>query len=101
MGIQSAAVRTLHVEGVFTTAATATFILLAGDLPRWSETGAERRRLSGVLISLFAGATTGGLLLIHTHLYAPVLPFVVSAAVVASAAVFLRDPLKSKLSSNA
>src|SRR6202140_930252 len=32
MGMQSAAVRTLHVEGVFTTAATATIIFLAGNL---------------------------------------------------------------------
>jgi uncharacterized membrane protein YoaK (UPF0700 family) len=32
MGMQSAAVRTLHVDGVFTTAATATIIFLAGDL---------------------------------------------------------------------
>lgn len=99
MGMQSAAVRTLHVDGVFTTAATATFIFLAGDINNWSATSAERRRLSGVLVSLFAGATVGGWLLIHAHLYAPVLPFIVSAAVVAIAAIVLRDPLKNKLSS--
>jgi uncharacterized membrane protein YoaK (UPF0700 family) len=32
MGMQSAAVRTLHVDGVFTTAATATIIFLVGDI---------------------------------------------------------------------
>src|ERR1700719_4657036 len=75
MGIQSAAVRTLHVDGVFTTAATATVIFLVGDLVDWRATVAERRRLAGVLISLFLGATAGGPLLVHAHIYAPVLPF--------------------------
>src|SRR5882724_4138447 len=42
MGMQSAAVRTLHVDGVFTTAATATIIFLAADLANWSANGAER-----------------------------------------------------------
>src|SRR2546423_2695938 len=62
MGMQSAAVRTLHVEGVFTTAATATIIFLVGDFANWSAPVAERRRLAGVLVSLFVGATAGGLL---------------------------------------
>src|SRR6266436_5774405 len=61
MGIQSAAVRRLHVDGVFTTAATATIVFLAGDITNWSATVTERRRLSGVLLSLFVGATAGGL----------------------------------------
>src|ERR1700682_845197 len=61
MGMQSAAVRTLHVDGVFTTAATATIIYLAGDLTNWSATVAGRRGLAGVLVSLFIGATAAGL----------------------------------------
>src|SRR5207245_234049 len=44
MGMQSAAVRSLHVEGVYTTAATATILFLAGDVVTWSATAAERRR---------------------------------------------------------
>src|ERR1700681_550659 len=36
MGMQSAAVRTLHLDGVFTTAATATIIFLVGDIANWS-----------------------------------------------------------------
>jgi uncharacterized membrane protein YoaK (UPF0700 family) len=95
MGMQSAAVRSLHVDGVFTTAATATVIFLAGDISNWSATITERRRLTGVLISLFIGATTGGLLLIHAHIYAPVLPFVINVAAIATAAIVFRDPLKS------
>jgi uncharacterized membrane protein YoaK (UPF0700 family) len=89
MGMQSAAVRTLHVEGVFTTAATATIIFLVGDLTNWSATVAERRRLAGVLVSLFVGATAGGLLLVRAHIYAPVLPFVLTVVAVAPAAIVL------------
>jgi uncharacterized membrane protein YoaK (UPF0700 family) len=95
MGIQSAAVRTLHVEGVFTTAATATIIFLVDDLANWSATTAERRRLAGVLVSLFLGATAGGLLLVRAHIYAPILPFGVTvAAVVTAAIVFAGDDAK-------
>ena len=90
MGIQSAAVRALHVDAVFTTAATATVIYLAGDFSNWPATAVERRRLAGVLASLFVGAAVGALLLIHARLYAPVLPLVITAAVVGTAAVGLR-----------
>jgi len=91
MGMQSAAVRTLHVEGVFTTAATATIILLVGDTTSWSSTVAERRRLASVLVSLFVGATAGGLLLVHAHIYAPVLPFAITVMTVATAAIAFRE----------
>jgi len=91
MGMQSAAVRTLHVEGVFTTAATATIILLVGDMTTWSATVAERRRLASVLVSLFVGATAGGLLLVHAHIYAPVLPFAITVMTVATAAIAFRE----------
>jgi uncharacterized membrane protein YoaK (UPF0700 family) len=91
MGMQSAAVRTLHVDGVFTTAATATIIFLVGDLTNWSATVEERRRLAGVLVSLFVGASAGGLLLVRAHIYAPVLPFVITLGVVATAATALRE----------
>ena len=36
-----------------------------GDITNWSNTVAERRRLAGVLVSLFVGAIAGGLLLDH------------------------------------
>jgi len=84
MGMQSAAVRRLNVGGVFTTAATATFIFLVGDLAHGSLTSEERRRLVGVLVSLAIGATAGALLLIHAPIYAPLLSFVVTLAVVAT-----------------
>jgi uncharacterized membrane protein YoaK (UPF0700 family) len=91
MGIQSAAVRSLHVEGVFTTAATATIIVLVGDVANWRVTVAERRRLAGVLVSLFVGATAGSLLLLHARLQAPLFSFVVTAAVVVTAAIIFRE----------
>jgi uncharacterized membrane protein YoaK (UPF0700 family) len=90
MGMQSAAVRSLHVEGVFTTAATATIIVLVGDVAAWAVTGAERRRLAGVLLSLFVGATAGSLLLMHARLYAPVLPLVITLTAVVTAGTVLR-----------
>jgi uncharacterized membrane protein YoaK (UPF0700 family) len=96
MGIQSAAVRALHVDGVFTTAATATFIFLAGDLANWPATGAERRRLAGVLVSLLAGATAGALLLLHARIYAPVLPFAITAVAVAAAATRLEGAPRAR-----
>jgi uncharacterized membrane protein YoaK (UPF0700 family) len=97
MGMQSGAVRSLHVEGVFTTAATATFIFVMGDFVNWSESAEERRRLWGVLISLFLGALAGGLLLVHAQLYAPVVPFVATVLVVATAAIAFRTATRRKM----
>jgi uncharacterized membrane protein YoaK (UPF0700 family) len=86
MGIQSAAVRRLNVGGVFTTAATATFIFVVGDLAHAPITREERLRLTGVLVSLVIGATVGGILIIHAPTYAPIFPFLVTAIVVMLAA---------------
>ncbi len=98
MGMQSAAVRTLHVDGVFTTAATATIIFLVGHITNWSATVVERHRLAGVLVSLLVGATAGGLLLVHAHIYAPVLPFVITAVAVATASFALREKTTARSS---
>jgi uncharacterized membrane protein YoaK (UPF0700 family) len=92
MGNQSAAVRQLNVGGIFTTAATATFIFLAGD---WAYnrplTSEEHSRLRRVLVSLVIGATAGALLHIHAPASAPVLPFVITVGVVAIAAWVFRN----------
>jgi uncharacterized membrane protein YoaK (UPF0700 family) len=90
LGVQSGAVMTLAVQGVFTTAATATVIFLMRDLAGGSRASAtERARLAGVLLALFAGATAGGLLLVHARTFAPVLPLVATALVVATASIAL------------
>ena len=97
MGNQSAAVRQLNVGGIFTTAATATFIFLAGD---WANnrplTSEEHSRLRGVLVALVIGATAGAILLIHAPVYAPVLPFVITVGVVAIAARVFRDRVRPR-----
>jgi uncharacterized membrane protein YoaK (UPF0700 family) len=81
MGIQTAAVRSLGVQGVFTTAGTFTLVALAetfaGSRPR-----AEIPRLVGVLVGLVAGAIGGGLLFLHARSYAPVLPLVITVLVI-------------------
>jgi uncharacterized membrane protein YoaK (UPF0700 family) len=104
MGTQSGAVMGLAVKGVFTTAATATAILLMRDVATWSASASERARtdsprpnaapaeharLVGVLAGLLAGATAGGLLLVHARTYAPALPLVVTAVVIATASIAL------------
>ena len=97
MGNQSAAVRQLNVGGIFTTAATATFIFFVGD---WaynrSLTSEEHSRLRGVLVSLVIGATAGSLLLIHAPLYAPLLPFVITVGVVGAAASVFRHRVETR-----
>lgn len=86
MGMQSAAVRRLDVGGIYTTAATATVIFLSGSFAHRPLSGEERRRLSGVLVSLIIGATAGARLLIDGPTYAPLLPFGITVLVVAIAA---------------
>jgi hypothetical protein len=55
MGMHSAAVKRLQVEGMFTTAATATVIFLMEDIITWHVRVAERRQL-GVWSSLCSWA---------------------------------------------
>ena len=86
MGLQTAAVFSLGVRAVFTTAVTATWAVLMGDVASWSSTREERRRLASVLIGLLVGATAGGLLVLHARSWAPALPLVVTGLVVAAAA---------------
>jgi len=86
MGLQSGAVRKLHVEGIFTTAATGTLMVLASDVVNWKKTVDERRRARFILLSLCIGATAGASLFFHAPIFAPVLPLVITAGVVLTAA---------------
>ena len=90
MGIQTTAIFSLGVRGVFTTAATATLAIFMGDLSGWSQSRGERLRLSAVIIGLFAGAMIGGGLFVHARAWAPVLPLGVTALVVTAAALSFR-----------
>jgi uncharacterized membrane protein YoaK (UPF0700 family) len=87
MGMQTAAISSLDVRGVFTTAATATLAIFMGDLSGWSQSSGERRRLWAVIVGLFAGAVIGAVLVVHAHRWAPVFPLAVTALVVAGAAL--------------
>jgi len=88
MGFQTSAVFTLGIQGVFTTAATATFTVLSGDSAHWSNTQPERRRLAALLIALTLGAVAGGLLIVHARDFAPLLPLGASALVIVIAALY-------------
>jgi uncharacterized membrane protein YoaK (UPF0700 family) len=81
MGIQTAAVRSLGVQGVFTTAGTFTLVAFAGTFAG-SRSRAEMPRLAGVLTGLIAGAVGGGLLFLHARSYAPVLPLAITVLVI-------------------
>jgi uncharacterized membrane protein YoaK (UPF0700 family) len=83
MGIQTAAVRSLGVQGVFTTAGTFTLVALTGVFAG-SRSRSEMPRLVGVLVGLVAGAIGGGLLFLHARSYAPALPLVMTILVVSA-----------------
>jgi uncharacterized membrane protein YoaK (UPF0700 family) len=86
MGMQTTAIFSLGVRAVFTTAATATWAALMGDLSGWSQSAGERRRLAAVIVGLLVGAAVGGLLVVHARTLAPVFPLVVSGLVIVAAA---------------
>jgi uncharacterized membrane protein YoaK (UPF0700 family) len=86
MGLQSGAVLSLAVTGVFTTAATATVMFLMRDAAEG--TRGEPARFAGVLVALCAGAGAGALLLVHARAYAPVVPLATTALVIAAASAW-------------
>jgi uncharacterized membrane protein YoaK (UPF0700 family) len=90
MGLQMNAIRDLHVPGVNVTAFSATFVDLASAIAKWSLTAPVARRLAGDLVALVAGAFVGDLMLSHAHAYAPLVPLIVIAAVIAVASVALK-----------
>jgi uncharacterized membrane protein YoaK (UPF0700 family) len=95
MGLQMNAIRSLHVPGVSTTAFTAGYIELVSGLALWSLTAHSVRRLTTTMICLAAGALFGDLMLGHAHLYAPVVPVFVTAAVIVIASVALKPLTRS------
>jgi uncharacterized membrane protein YoaK (UPF0700 family) len=91
MGMQMNAARSLHVPGVATTAATATFISLASGISTWSLGARTMLRLSGVLVGMGAGGYLGDWMIHHAHAYAPVVPAVVIMLVITTSSMAL-DP---------
>jgi uncharacterized membrane protein YoaK (UPF0700 family) len=85
MGLQMNAIRDLHVPGISTTAFSATFIDLVSGLVTWSLTAHSARRLTASMVGMAAGAFLGDWLLGHAHRFAPTVPVVVTAVVIAIA----------------
>src|SRR6202011_1355763 len=81
MGIQTAAVRSLSVQGIFTTAGTFTLVAVTGVIAG-TRSRTEMPRLVGVLVGLVAGAVVGGLLFRYARIYAPVVPLVTTILVI-------------------
>jgi uncharacterized membrane protein YoaK (UPF0700 family) len=89
MGVQMNAIRMLHVPGVSTTAATATFIGLVSGLVSRSLKAREAVRLAAVLLCMAAGALLGDWMLSHAHSYAPLPSVLVNAIVIVIASAAL------------
>jgi uncharacterized membrane protein YoaK (UPF0700 family) len=87
MGLQMNAIRSLHVPGVSTTAFNATFINLVSGITTRSLKAPTVRRLTANIASLAIGALLGDLMLSHAHTYAPLVPALVMALVIAVASV--------------
>lgn len=86
MGIQSAAIFSLGLRAIFTTAVTATVTVFFGDLAGWAQSRGERYRLLAVALGIFAGAAVGAFVFDHAERWAPALPLGLSAFAVATAA---------------
>jgi uncharacterized membrane protein YoaK (UPF0700 family) len=81
MGLQTAAVRSLEVKGIFTTAATFTLVAFMGDLAS-SRPADEAPRVAGVLIGLVVGAALGAAALLYVRGAAPLLPLLLTVITV-------------------
>ena len=100
LGMQMNAIRSLHVPGTSTTAFTATYIGLVSGAATWSLSGPSVRRLLGGVVALGLGALLGDFLLSNAHAYAPFVPVVVIAVVIAVASEVLspkRQPASPSL----
>lgn len=85
MGLQTSAVLSLGLPAIFTTAATATVVVLASDFAGWPHSANERGRLAGVIAGIWLGAVGGALLLAHARSYAPLLPLIGTGIVIIAA----------------
>jgi len=85
MGVQTIAIFSLGVKASFTTAATATLAVLMGDLAQWTAVREERVRLILLLLAIVGGAALGALLVDQAYGWAPVLPLLITGAVIVAA----------------
>jgi uncharacterized membrane protein YoaK (UPF0700 family) len=93
MGIQTLAIASLRIRGVFTTAATATLAILMGDAAGWPHLKGEAQRLITVVLALVVGAAVGATLVDNAPMAAPLFPFLVTTLVLCAAALIFNDRL--------
>ena len=86
MGLQGAAVASLHLAGVSTTYLTGTLTAMLSAGPD----GRDAARKAAIVVALAIGAATGGLLVLHARAAAPLFPLAALAAVLA---VLVVDPV--------
>jgi uncharacterized membrane protein YoaK (UPF0700 family) len=93
IGVQTVAIASLRIRGVFTTAATATLAILMGDAAGWPHLKGEAQRLITVVLALVAGAAVGAALVDNAPMAAPLIPFCVTMLVLSAAALVFNDRL--------
>jgi ABC-type nitrate/sulfonate/bicarbonate transport system permease component len=91
MGMRMNAIQSLHLPGMSTTAFTATYIAMVSGAATRSLTVSTARRLIGGFAGMVLGALLGDWMLSHAQPYAPLVPVLVVALVIAIASVGL-DP---------
>jgi uncharacterized membrane protein YoaK (UPF0700 family) len=91
MGLQMNAIRSMHVPGVSSTAATATFINIFTGLAGGTLTRHQVRRWVGSVVAMSAGALLATWLLHHAHAYAPVVPVAIIGLVIVIAKASLSE----------
>lgn len=85
MGIQNAAVRKLAVPDLTTTVLTMTITGIAADSSVVGGKGSKGGRRTIAVAAMLAGALVGAVLVLHTHIFFPLLIALVIVAVVAAA----------------
>jgi uncharacterized membrane protein YoaK (UPF0700 family) len=85
MGMQSGCGRALRVGGIYTTAITATLVVLISDIAYAPGAVEKWRRLASVLLSSLIGVIVGGVLVQHARVFAPAFPFLMTLAAVTTA----------------
>jgi uncharacterized membrane protein YoaK (UPF0700 family) len=92
MGIQNAAARKLAVPDLTTTVLTMTITGIAADSTVAGGTGSKAGRRLIAIAAMLAGALVGATLVIHAHLFYPVLIALLVTAVVAATSAILGKP---------
>jgi uncharacterized membrane protein YoaK (UPF0700 family) len=92
MGIQNAAVRELAVPDLTTTVLTMTITGIAADSSATGGKGSRAGRRSIAVAAMLAGALVGAVLVIHVHIFYPLLIALVVIGIVAASSAKLAKP---------